>query len=183
MKPPDESFSGDIDLFRVRQEPPKLPDPSFPPAAYVLLHHRPQRYHSMRLALVIGLFASGGLICSMLLVDGGDDFPRPRYWPWKSSSSPALPTPQRPAAAPAVPQKGPLKSSGDKNAALQEHRVADRKPSTASPLVRIRYSKFRFAPLIVLGTKWVNFAGNFRDHRITFDFARDLAFGFRRGSR
>ena len=89
----------------------------------------------MQLALVIGLFACGGLICSMLLVDGSDDFPRPHYWPRKSYSSPALVTPQRPATAPAVPPSGLLKSNGDKkSAALQERRVSDRTPSATTSL-------------------------------------------------
>jgi hypothetical protein len=130
MTPPDKSFSGDIDLVRVQQEPLKVPDPTFPPAAYVVLpRYRPERCHSMQLALVIGLFACGGLICSIFLVDGGDDFLRPPYWPPKSYSSPALAAPQRPVSAPAVPQNGTFKSNGEKkNAASQDHRVGDRKP-------------------------------------------------------
>jgi len=115
MRPPNKSFSGDIDLVRVQQEPPKLPDPTLPPAAYVVPpRYRPERCHSMQLALVIGLFACGGLICSMFLVDGGDDFLRPPYWPRKSYSSPALAAPQRPVSAPAVPQNGTFKSNGEK---------------------------------------------------------------------
>ena len=131
MTPPDKSFSGDIDLVRVQQEPPKLADPTLPPAAYVVPRYRPERCHSMQLALVTSLFACGGLICSMFLVDGSDDFLRPLYWLRKSYSSPALATPQRPVTAPAVPQNGTFKSNGEeKNAALQDNRVGDRKPST-----------------------------------------------------
>ncbi len=112
MTPPDKSFSGDIDLARVQQEPPKLPDHTLPPAAYVVPRYRPE-------------------ICSMFLVDGSDDFLRPLYWLRKSYSSPALATPQRPVTAPAVPQSGTFKSNGEeKNAALQDSRVGDRKPST-----------------------------------------------------
>jgi len=130
MTPPDKSFSGDIDLLRVQQEPLKLPDPTLPPATYVGPRYRPERCHSTQLALVIGLFACGGLICSMFLVDGGDDFLRPPYWSRKSYSSPALAAPQRPVSAPAAPQNGTFKSNGEKkNAALQDHRVGDRKPS------------------------------------------------------
>jgi hypothetical protein len=122
MTPPGKSFSGDIDLVRIQQEPPKLPNPTLPPAAYVVQQYRPERCHSMQLALVTGLFACGGLICSMFLVDGGDDLPGPPYWPRKSYSSPA------------VPQSGTFKSNGEeKNAALQDHRVGDHKLST-SPL-------------------------------------------------
>ena len=117
MTPPGKSFSGDIDLVRVQQEPPKLPDSSLPPAAYVLPRYRPERCHSMQLAVVTGLFACGGFICSMLLVDGSDDFLRPLYWPRKSYSSPALASPQRPVTAPAVLQSGTFKSNGEeKNA-------------------------------------------------------------------
>ena len=134
MKPPSESSSGHIDMFRVRQKSLELPGRSFP-AAYVVPHYRPRGYHFMQLALVIGLFACGGLICSMLLVDGSEDFPRPHYWPRKSYSSPALVTPQRPPTAPAVPPSGLLRSNGDKkNAALQEDRVSDRTPSATASL-------------------------------------------------
>ncbi len=133
MTPPSESSSGHIDMFRVRQKPPELPDRSFP-AAYVVLRYRPRNYHFVQLALVTGLFACGGLICSMLLVDGSDNSLGPRYWPRKSYSSPALATPQRPVSAPSVPQRGMFKSNADdKNGVLREHRVGDRKPSI-SPL-------------------------------------------------
>jgi hypothetical protein len=128
MTPPSESTSGHIDMFRVRQEPPELPDRSLPPAAYVVPRH--PRYHSVQLALVTGLFACGGLICSMLLVDSGEDFLRLHYWPRKSYSSPAPGTPQNPASTPAVLQGGPLRSN-EQNGALQECRVGDRKASTS----------------------------------------------------
>lgn len=88
----------------------------------------------MQLALVIGLFACGGLVCSTFFVVENDDFLGPRYWPRKSYSSPALATPQRPVSAPTVPQNGQFKSDDEgKTAALREHRVSDRKMST-SPL-------------------------------------------------
>ena len=116
MTPPDNSFAGDRDLVRVQKET-KLPHPTLPPAAYVVPQY--PRCHSIQLALVTCLFACGGFICSMLLVDGGDDFLRPPYWSRKSYSSPALATPQRPVTAPAVPQSRTLKSNGEeKNAAL-----------------------------------------------------------------
>jgi hypothetical protein len=133
MTPPSESSSGHIDMFRVRQKPPELPDRSFP-AVYVVPRYSVPRYHSMQLALVIGLFACGGLVCSTFFVVENDDFLGPRYWPRKSYSSPALATPQRPVSAPTVPQNGQFKSNDEeKTAALQEHRVGDRKTST-SPL-------------------------------------------------
>ena len=129
MTPPSESSSSHIDMFRVRPKPPELPGRSFP-AADVVPRYRPRGYHFVQLALVTGLFACGGLICSMLLIDGSDTSLGPRYWPRKSYSSPALATPQRPVTAPTVPQRGMFKSNGDdKNAVLQEHRVSDRKPS------------------------------------------------------
>ena len=131
MTPPSESSSGHIDMFRVRQQRPELPDRSLAPAAYVVPRHR--RYHSVQLALVTGLFACGGLICSMLLVDSNEDFLRLHYWPRKSYSSPAPGTPQNPtSAAPAVPQSGSLGSNGEKNAVSQECRVGDRKASTSA---------------------------------------------------
>jgi len=130
MTPPSESSSGHIDMFRVRQKPPELPDRSFP-AVYVVPRYSVPRYHSMQLALVIGLFACGGLVCSTFFVVENDDFLGPRYWPRKSYSSPALATPQRPVS---VPQNGQFKSNDEKKtAALQERRVGDRKTST-SPL-------------------------------------------------
>ena len=133
MTPPSESSSGHIDMFRVRQKPPELPDRSFP-AVYVVPRYSVPRYHSMQLALVIGLFACGGLVCSTFFVVENDDFLGPRYWPRKSYSSPALATPQRPVSAPTVPQSGQFKSNDEKKTAtLQEYRVGDREPST-SPL-------------------------------------------------
>src|SRR5947207_4892150 len=119
MTPPSESSSGHIDMFRVRRQRPGLPDRSLPPAAHVVPRHR--RYHSVQLALVTGLFACGGLICSMLLVDSNEEFLRLHYWPRKSYSSPAPGTPRNPTSgAPAVPQSGPLRSNDEKDAALQE---------------------------------------------------------------
>jgi hypothetical protein len=135
MSPPNNSSSNDIDLFRVRQAPPELPDRYLPPAANVVPRYRPKRYHSMQLALVTGLFACGGLICSIFLVDGSDHFLQLRYWPRKSYSSPVLATPQRPVTAPAIPQSGPSRSNGaDKNAASQKRRVGARNPQATSPL-------------------------------------------------
>ena len=72
MTSPSESSSGHIDMFRVRQKPPELPRQSFP-AADVVPGYRTRGYHFVQLALVTGLFACGGLICSMLLVDGSDN--------------------------------------------------------------------------------------------------------------
>jgi hypothetical protein len=130
MIPPNESSSRDIDLLRVRQEPPKPPDRSLPPAAHINPRNPRQGYHFMQLALVTGLFACGGLICSMLLLDSSDDLLPRRYWPRKSYGSPALAKPQRPAIAPPVPQSKTFTSNGDdKNATLQERR-GDLKSST-----------------------------------------------------
>jgi hypothetical protein len=134
MTPPIESSSGHIDMFRVRQKPPELPARSFP-AVDVVPRYSVPRYHSMQLALVIGLFACGGLVCSRFFVDENEDFLGPRYWLRKSYSSPAFATPQRPVTAPTVPQNGQSKSNDEeKTAAWQEHRVDDRKTST-SPLL------------------------------------------------
>jgi hypothetical protein len=133
MTPPSESSSGDIDLFRV-QEQPQLPNDSFPTADYVVPRYPVLRYHSMQLALVIGLFACGGLICSMVFVDESDDFLGRRYWPRKSYSSPAVGTPQNPVNAPALRRNEPLRSNGERNAAWQEDRVGDCKPSATSSL-------------------------------------------------
>src|SRR6478672_13230947 len=147
MTPPSESSSGHIDMFRARHKPPELPDRSFP-AVSVVPRYSVRRYHSMQLALVIGLFACCGLVCSTFFVVENDDFLGPRYWPRKSYSSPALATPQKPVSAPTVPQNGQFKSNDEeKTAALQGHRVGDRKSSTSPLSLADRSSKFRTAPL------------------------------------
>ena len=133
MLPPDKLLPRDIDLFRADQAPSK-PYLSLPPAIPFVPTGRARRYHSMQVALIIGVFACGGLICSMFLVDRSDDFLRLR-WPRKSYNSPAFATPQKPVIAPAVPESGAFKSNGDeKNAPLQDRRVGDRKPSATSRL-------------------------------------------------
>jgi hypothetical protein len=70
MTPPSESSSGHIDMFRVRQKPPELPGA----VVDVVPRYSVPRYHSMQLALIIGLFACGGLVCSMFFADESDDF-------------------------------------------------------------------------------------------------------------
>ena len=132
MTPPSESSSGHIDMFRVRQKPPHSPDRSFP-AVDVVPRDSVPRYYSMQLALVIALFACGGLICSTFFVDENDDLLGPYYWLRKSYRAPALATRQRPATAPTVPQNGQFNSTEEtKTAVLQEHRVGDCKPSTST---------------------------------------------------
>jgi hypothetical protein len=133
MTPPSESSSGDIDLSRVREQP-RLPNASFLTADYVVPRYPVLRYHSMQLALVIGLFACGGLICSTFFVDESDDFPGPHYWLRKSYSSPAVGTPQNPVSTPPVRRSRSLRSNGERNAASQENPVGDRKTSSTSPL-------------------------------------------------
>jgi hypothetical protein len=100
MTPPSEGSSDHIDMFRVRQELSGPLDRYLPAPVHVVPEY--PRYHSIQLAVVIGLFACGGLICSMLLVVGSEDLPPPHYSPRKSYSSPALVTPQRPVVAPAA---------------------------------------------------------------------------------
>src|SRR5256886_14789244 len=99
MTPPNESSSGHIDMFRVRQKPPELPARFFP-AVHVVPRYSVPRYHSMQLALVIGLFACGGLICSTFFVVENDVFLGPRYLPRESYSSPALATPPKTESLP-----------------------------------------------------------------------------------
>ena len=134
MTPPSESSSGHIDMFRVPEKPPQLLVIGLFQPSMLFRGIPSRRYHSMQLALVIGLFACGGLVCSTFFVVENDNFLGPRYWPRKSYRSPVLATPQRPVSAPTVPQNGQFKSNDEeKTAALQEHRVGDRKTST-SPL-------------------------------------------------
>ena len=70
-----------------------------------------RRYHSTQLAIITAIFAGGGLICSLLLLDGDEEIPRPHHWLRQSYSSPMIVSPQGPAAAPSAPQNPPIRSS------------------------------------------------------------------------
>ena len=146
MTPPSESSSGHIDMFRVRQKPPELPRQSFP-AVSVVLRYSVRRYHSMQLALVIGLFACGGLICSMFFVVENDDFLGPRYWPRKSYSSPALATPKTSVRTDRSTKWAvQIRRRGENWGIARPSRRQSQNVDLAS-FTSIRSSKFRTAPL------------------------------------
>src|SRR5438105_11839961 len=118
---PQESTSGDIDLFCIDHSPSVLPILSWPRVACIDLPARPHRYHSMQLALIIGIFAVGGLICSLLLVESNDDFPRRHHWPRKSDNAPMMAL--QPPATPSTTRSESLGMSGeDKTTVLQQRR-------------------------------------------------------------
>lgn len=127
QSPPKMPSNRDIDLgFRVSNIPPS--SQTFP--TYSAIEAIPPRKlplrHSFQLALVIGLFACGGLICSVLLFDNNDELTTPRYWPREIYSSPAGRTPHRPIAAPVLPQNAAPKRNAnleEKTALLQEQRI------------------------------------------------------------
>jgi hypothetical protein len=120
MASPDKSVSLEIDLFPVDQASPAPAEVCLPPLVCLGQPVRRQRYHSIQLAVVTGLFACGGLICSLLMVDNSADSPRVHHWLRKSS--PALVAPQKPATRADLPQSVPLKSDrSDKTAALHQH--------------------------------------------------------------
>lgn len=132
MTPPEMPPNRDIDLgFRVPKRP--LTSPAVPsyPTTRTISPRRPYLFQSLQLALVIGLFASGGLICSILLFDSSDEVTTPRYWPREIYSSPAGRTPHRPMAVPVLRQnEAPKPNSNleDKTAVLQERRIGDSIP-------------------------------------------------------
>ncbi len=175
MALPNKSGSGDIDLFHPRQPLAESPDLLGPRLGSLDAPACGRRYHSTQLAIITGVFACGGLICSLLLVDGNEDFPQPHHWLRKSYSPPVMASPHGPAPAPSTPQSAPLRSnSEDKTAALQQRRVCHRK-STG----RGDRPTPGFRPLAALRTKWAKFTRNLRRHTMSFNFTRDLAFGSR----
>ena len=134
-----------------------------------------RRYHSTQLAVITAIFAIGGLICSLLLLDGDEEIPRPHHWLRQSYSSPMIVSPQGPAAAPSAPQNPPIRSTNDDKSALQPRRISARK--SASHPGRIGRTTRGFRPLIALRAKWTKFTANLRRYTMPFNFSRNLAFG------
>lgn len=175
---PDKSAPGDIEVFRsdcAFAESPNLP---LPPTGSLDMPACRRRYHSAQLAIITGLFACGGLICSWLLVDGDEELPRPHHWLQKSYSSPVIGSPQGPVTAPSTPKNSPIRSNNeDKTAASQRRRMADLKLASSSS--RSDRPAFGFRPVTDLRTKWTNFSGNLRDRgnsvrNRALDFGRRL---------
>jgi hypothetical protein len=171
MAPPNKSRSGDMDLFRLDQPLAESTDlPSSPFGSLNMPTFR-RRYHSNQLAIITGIFACGGFVCSLPLVDGDEELPHHRLR--QTYSSPVVTSPQGPTTAPSIPQSGPIQPNSEaKTAALQHRRVCHRKSSgrrdRPTPGLRL---------LAALRTKWVKFTRNLRRHTMPFNFRRDLAFG------
>ena len=169
---PNKSMSRDIDL-RLDQPLAESRDLPVPPLGSLDTPAFRRRYHSTQLAIITGIFAFGGVICSLPFVGGDEEFPRPHHWLRQSYSSPVMASPQEPAPAPSAPQNAPLRSNReDKTAAFQQHRVCHRRSTGRS----VRPTP-GFRALAALRTKWAKFTGNLRRHPMSLNFTRDLAFG------
>ena len=176
MAPPDKSASRDIEVFeRPFAESPNLP--SLPTGSLDTPAWR-RRYHSAQLAIITGLFACAGLICSWLLVDGEEEFPRPHHWLQKSYASPVMTVPT-PSGTRVVPRNAPLRPNHEeKTASSQRRRIAE--PKLASSSSRSDQPAFGFRPVIDLRTKWTNFSENLRDRAMSFNSVRNRALDFGR---
>jgi hypothetical protein len=178
MASPQKSPSGDIDLFSVDEASSRSAAPHPEPIAFVDSPARARRYHSIQLAIVTGVFACGGLLCSLFFVDGDNDFPQPHHWLRKSYSSPVMTLPPAPPRAGIVPQNVPARSNpGNRTAASQRPRISQHE--LASSPSHTDRSSSRIRPLIALRTKWTNFSESLRDHAVsarnlTLDLGRRL---------
>ena len=171
-----KSASGDIDLFSVDDASTRSAALCPGPIAFVDSPVRARSYHSIQLAIVTGIFACGGFLCSLFFVNGGDDFPQPHHWLRKSHSSPVMTLPPAAPRDSIAPQNIPPKPNHEnKIAALQRLRVSHRELAS-SPSQSDR-STFGIRPQVALRTKWTNFSGNLRDQA---NFARNRALDLRR---
>ena len=170
--------SDDIDLFSVEETLTKSADPCPEPIVVVDSPARARRYHSIQLAIVTGLFAGGGFLCSLFFVEGDADFPQPHHWLRKSYSSPVMIMPPALPRASIVPQTiAPKPGHENKAAASQRTRISHRE--LASSPSRADRSNSGIRPLIALRTKWTNFSENLRDQaasarNLTLDFGRKV---------
>src|SRR5205085_1100961 len=166
-----KSASGDIDLFSVDDASTRSAALCPVPIAFVDSPVRARSYHSIQLAIVTGIFACGGFLCSLFFVDGDDDFPQPHHWLRKSYSSPVVTLPPASPRDSIAPQNiSPKPNHENKIAALQRLRVSDRE--LASSPSQSDHSTFGIRPQVALRTKWTNFSGNLRDQA---NFARNRA--------
>ena len=170
MASPQKFASGDIDMFPGEETFTWSADPSPEPIAFVDSPVRPRRYHSMQLAIVIGLFACGGFLCSLFFVEGDPDFPQPHHWLRKSSSSPVMIMPPAPPGASIVPQNlVPRPNHENKTAALRRTRISHRELASSPNYTDRPSSGIR--PVSALRTKWTNFSENLRERAVS---ARNL---------
>jgi hypothetical protein len=178
MVSPQKSASGDIDLFSVDETSTTSADPCRVPTPLVDSPVRARRYHSIQLAIVTGVFACGGFLCSLFFIDGDADFPQPHHWLRKSYSSPVTILPPAPSGASVAPRNVPPRPNHEnKTAALQRTRISHRE-SASSPSHTGRSSS-GIRPVIALRTKWANFSENLRDRaasarNLTLDFGRKV---------
>lgn len=179
MASPKESASNEIDLFSVDETTSiRSAEPRPGPIALVDSPVRSRRYHSMQLAIVTGVFACGGFLCSLFFVEGDADFPQPHHWVRKSYSSPVVTEPPAFPGASLGPQRmSPRPNQGNKTAALQRRQISHREMAP-SPSHTVR-SSAGIGPVIALRTKWTNFSDNLRDRATsarnqTLDFGRRL---------
>jgi hypothetical protein len=163
MVSPNKSVSREIDLFRFDEPLAESTDLRLPWLGSLDAPARRRRYHSTQLAIITGTFACGGLICSLLLVDGDEEFPRAHHWLRQSYSSPVIASPG-PTTAPSIPQNPPIRSNEEDKSAPRPRWIGARK--SASHLERIGRATLSFRPLVAL--RW---------HATPFNFSRDLAFG------
>jgi hypothetical protein len=176
MASPQKFASDEIDLFSVEETSTRSADPC--PRSIVVVDSpaRARRYHSIQLAIVTGLFAGGGFLCSLFFVEGDADFPQPHHWLRKSYSSPVMIMPPALPRASIVPQNiAPRPNHENRTTALQRTRISHRE-LVSSPS-RIDRSNSGIRPLITLRTRWTNFSENLRDQAA---FARNLTLDFGR---
>ena len=174
-----ESASNDIDLFSVDETTStRSAGPRPGPIEFADSPVRTRRYHSMQLAIVTGVFACGGFLCSLFFVEGDADFPQPHHWLRNSYSSPAMIMPPAPPAAGITPQHiSPRPNRQNKTAALQRRQISHRE--LASSPSHTDRSSSGMGPAIALRTRWTNFSENLRDRATsarnqTLDFGRRL---------
>jgi hypothetical protein len=172
MASPNKSRSGDIDLFRFDQPLAESPDLLLRPFGSLDTPAFRWRYHSTQLAIITGIFACGGLICSLALVDGDEELPQPHHWLRQSYISPVVAWPQAPEPTPSTPQSAPRRSNSENKTAALTRRVCHRKATGRSDRPT---PGFRL--LVALRTKWSKFTGSLRWHTMSFNFTRDLVFG------
>ena len=124
MVSPNKSVSRERDQFCFDQPLAESTDLRLPPLRSLNSRACHQRYHSTQLAIITGIFGCGGLICSLLLVDGNEEFPAPHHWLRQSHRSPVISSPQGPATAPSAPQNPPIRSNNEDESALHPRQLA-----------------------------------------------------------
>ena len=178
MASPPKFASNDIDLFSVDETSAGSTNQCSEPIVVVDSPARPRRYHSIQLAIVTGLFACGGFLCSLFFVEGDADFPQPHHWLRKSYSSPVMIMPPAPPRTSIVPQSiAPRPNHETKTAASQRTRNSHRVLASSTNYTDRSSSGIR--PVTALRTKWTNFSEDLREHaasarNLTLDLGRKV---------